>query len=141
MGMQNHEFLINTFIDIAIAPISHEKLQRRLNQMMAQFFYLGVIDFLRQAESLTDQEFYILIAKTFDRYEIPLTMPVQQYLAKATEYIESLPSLENAMYLGAESFKNYWAEKDTAAPLEFSRFLISIDDLNDVYDGMAKNKP
>ena len=141
MNQTNHEFLINSFIDSVIAPISDEQLRKRLNRMVAQFFYLGVIDFLRQVETLDEREFHVLIAKTFHRYGIPLNIPVQEYLSKVAENIDSTPSLEQAMCTGAEAFKNFWAEKDTTAPLALARLLTAIDDLNEDYERLAKEQP
>lgn len=133
-----HEFLVFSFLDAATALVPFEKRDRRLNSMMAQFFYLGAVDFLRQVESLDDREFHELIEKTFQRYSIPLSLPVTEYLEKVADNIEAVPSLEMALMGGAEAFRRFWGEKDTKSPLEFVKMISAIEDLTEEYEKHGK---
>jgi hypothetical protein len=140
MEQSNNELLINSFLDAATALIPKDKLQKRLNRMVAQFFYLGIIDFLRQAESLSDREFYILIARTYERYGIPLNMPVQQYLDAVARNIENAPTLEEAMIEGANSFRDFWVDKDTNAPSSLAMLIVASDKLSEEYERIAEEQ-
>jgi len=133
---QDFRFLVFSFLDSATAVVLPGKRDRRLNMMVAQFFCLGAVDFLRQAEALEDSAFHALIKDTFERYKIPLNISVPEYLRKVSENVESTPSLEQAMVLGAEAFRRFWAAGDASAPLDLAKMIVSIDDLNDKYEAL-----
>mgnify|MGYP001137687506 CR=1 FL=1 len=141
MSNSKYEILLFAFLDSATAPLTRKKLDSHLKITMAQFFYLGVVDFLRQAENLDERTFLVLIARVFERYAIPLNMPVQQFLESVTRNIEENPTLEQFMTAGAESFKRFWVEEDATAPIEFEVMISLIDYFNNEYENTEEDIP
>lgn len=130
----NYEFLATSFLDAAVAPIAGDMIRKRLSSVVAQFFYLGVVDFIRQVESIGEEEFRRLVVAVFDRYGVTLHMPVEDYLQTVAAQIDNVPALEQVMRHGAEAVRAYWANSDTTAPLQLAALLKSIEGLDEKYE-------
>ncbi len=139
MNQKNHEFLVCSFLDAAFALIQDEELENRSNIMVVRFFCLGAIDFLRQSESIDDREFYVLIARTFDRFGIGLNIPIQQYMSFISENIGSSPVMEKSMRAGADAFREFWGNNDTIAPLNLSILLRAVPDQTEIDENYDNN--
>jgi hypothetical protein len=141
MVQEKHELAIYSFLDSAVSLIPTEQREKRLNRMVVQFYYLGVIDSLRQSEALSIRDFHILIARTFQRYGISIRMPVPLYISKVAEHIQSTLWLERAMQIGAEAFRSFWSHHDTSAPLILAKLIAVIDDSNNEYERFPGRPP
>ena len=95
-----------------------EKLLNPIARAGLQVFILGMTDMLRQAESLSWEQFIAIYEATLSEYELLPSMPIKAFVDRVGQIASSNGDVEKVMRQGAQSIRMYVAERDANAPTD-----------------------
>jgi len=88
-----------------------------------QVFILGIVDFVSQAEALSEDEFYLLIDHALKACDLD-DYPPEVLCRHVSRWIEQHPRLDKIMRMGAQSIRRYGAENDAKAPFDMAQVVV-----------------
>ena len=99
-------------------PLLSGKLSSPIARSGLQVFILGMMDMLRQAESLSLENFITIYEATLSEYKLLPSIPVKLFIEKVGEIAQNNADVAKVMRMGAQSIQMYVAEKDANAPTD-----------------------
>jgi hypothetical protein len=106
---------LKAYLSVSMLMLS-EKLTITVARTGLQVFILGMTDMLRQAESLSMEQFVTIYESTLSEYKLLPSMPVRSFINKVGEIASSNTDVAKVMRMGAQSMQMYVVERDANAP-------------------------
>lgn len=112
-----HVLLIETHLSGGM-PLIMGKLANPATKIAVQIFILGMADKLRQAESLSWDEYISICESLFKNHNLTPSNGTENFIEKVAQEVSANEEVAKIMRYGAQSIEMYVVERDANAPMD-----------------------
>lgn len=112
--MPQQAMLLQSYLNASM-PLVSGYMQNRTAMAGLQVFILGMADMLRQAESLSWDQFIAVYEMALSEYGLLPSTPIEAFVQNVGSVAASSPEVEKVMKYGAQSIRMYISEHDANA--------------------------